>query len=142
MVMFKLFKQCNIRLIVMVSLLFILFSAGVVYAGALSGNEVKELVSGNTVEAVHATIGYSIITYHLADGTYRQLRDSETCSGKWSVDNEGQLCMMRTGWGGECRLIVKDGNVWKAYKIPKNPMKPRKHERTFNQVVKGNPHNL
>jgi hypothetical protein len=82
------------------------------------------------------------VTYYLANGTYRQLRDDEPCDGTWSVDKKGHLCMMRTSWGGECRLIVQDGEVWKAYKIPDNPMKARKHERTFTKVVKGNSNNL
>lgn len=137
-------SKAGIVLLAMYAALFVIISLFPIPADAkeLSGAEVKQLVSGNTVEAVHPSRGYSIITYHSPDGTYRQQRDGEAYSGKWYVDDEGRLCMMRTGWGGECRLIKQEGKVWKAYKVPGNPLKGLKHERTFNKVTKGNSNNL
>ncbi len=112
-------------------------------AGAdLSGDEVSELVSGNTVEAIHPAKGISIITFFATDGTFRQLMDNQPERGNWSVDANGQLCTYREGWGGECRLIAREGEVWKAYKIPRNLMKQRNHKRTFNRILPGNPYQL
>ncbi len=111
-------------------------------AAELSGEEVSELLSGNTVEAVHAIKGFPIITFFATDGTFRQLRDSQPERGTWSIDNNGYLCTDREGWGGECRLITHEGTVWKAYGIPKNLMKQRRLKRTFNKILPGNPYQL
>jgi hypothetical protein len=113
-------------------------------AGDLSGEEVRKLINGNTVEAIHVKLGFSITTYFSPDGTFRQIRDGKRESGTWSIDDQGHLCQNREGWGGECRVITQENNVWKAYKIPDSgyPMKPRKHKRTFKKVLEGNPNNL
>jgi hypothetical protein len=111
-------------------------------ADDLDGDAVRQLVSGNTVEAVHVPRGYPITTYYLPDGTFQQDRDGERESGTWHVDEQGKLCTMRTGWGGDCRVIAQDGDVWKAYSIPKKAWKGRQHKRTFNKILEGNPHNL
>ncbi len=108
----------------------------------LDGDAVRQLVSGKTVEAVHVPRGYPITTYYLPDGTFKQDRDGAQESGTWHVDEKGKLCTMRTGWGGECRIIAQEGDVWKAYKIPNKVWKGRQHKRTFNKILEGNPHNL
>ena len=124
-----------------IAFLVLIFSP-MLLAGNLSGNEVRQLISGNTVEKVHAKRGYSIVTYYSPDGTYRQIADGEAQSGTWNIDSEGQLCSMRQDWGGECRLIAKEGSEWKAYKVPDNPMKPRTLKRIWKKIVRGNPRNL
>lgn len=108
----------------------------------LDADAVRQLISGKTVEAVHAKRGYPITTYYLPDGTFRQDSDGKGQSGTWYVDDQGQLCKTRAGWGGECRVIAREGDVWKAYKIPNDIMKGRQHKRTFKKILEGNPHNL
>ena len=117
---------------------------GTPYAAAddLDKDAVRQLVIGKTVEAVHVPRGYPITTYYLPDGTFQQDRDGERESGTWHVDGQGKLCTMRTGWGGECRVIAQEGDLWKAYKIPNKVWKGRQHKRTFNRILEGNPHNL
>ncbi len=112
------------------------------WAKDLNGDEVKALLSGNTVEAIHAAKGFTITTYYSPDGTFRQIRDGNNESGTWEIDDQGFLCTYREGWGGECRLIRQEEGVWKAYKIPRNRMKLPRHKRTYTQVLEGNPHNL
>ena len=132
----------NIHLSALVIASLLVIAAPYVGAEDLDGDEVRRLVSGKTVEAVHANKGFPITTYFLRDGTFRQDRDGERENGTWSVDDQGRLCTIRAGWGGECRLIAQEGEAWKAYKIPNNVMKGRRHKRTFNKIIEGNPHNL
>lgn len=122
--------------------LLLLIGTSIAAADDLDGEAVRQLVSGKTVEAVHVPRGYPITTYYLPDGTFKQDRDGGRESGTWHVDGQGKLCTMRTGWGGECRIITREGDVWKAYKIPKKVWKGRQHKRTFNKILEGNPHNL
>ena len=117
---------------------FIVIASTNAFADDLSREEVVQLISGNTVEAVHAKRGNQITTYYSPDGTFRQIRSGERQKGTWYVNDDGELCKNREGWGGECRVISKEGDVWKAYKIPSNIMKGRKHKRTFNRILKGN----
>lgn len=108
----------------------------------LTGDEVTALISGNTVEAIHVSRGYKITTYYAPDGSYIQLSKGKRQQGKWHIDDKGCLCKQRDGKGGECRLIVEDGAIWKAYKIPRNMMKQRTHKRDFIKITQGNPNNL
>jgi hypothetical protein len=108
----------------------------------LSGDEVTELISGNTVDAIHVSQGYKITTYYSPDGSYRQLRKGERQEGKWHIDDEGLLCKQRDGKGVVCRVIVEDGDIWKAYKVPGNKMKLRRHKRDITKITQGNPNNL
>ncbi|MEW8277842.1 MAG: hypothetical protein AB2719_06630 [Candidatus Thiodiazotropha sp.] len=108
----------------------------------LTGDEVATLISGNTVEAIHVSRGYKITTYYAPDGSYIQLSKGKRQQGKWHIDDNGCLCKQRGGKGGECRLIVEDGAIWKAYKIPRNMMKQRKHKRDFIKITQGNPNKL
>lgn len=135
-------KPCTLLLWSLTTISMFFTGITIAVAGDLSGEEVRKLISGNTVEAIHTNEGYSIVTYFSPDGTLRQIREGKLASGTWSIDNKGQLCSIREGWGGECRVITQEGNVWKAYKIPKNPSKERKHKRTFTKVLEGNPNKL
>ncbi len=126
----------------LITLLIIVTGSSNAFADDLSREEVIQLISGNTVEAVHAMRGKPITTYYSPDGTFRQIRSGERQKGTWYVNDEGLLCKNREGWGGECRVITQAGDVWKAYKIPSNIMKGRKHKRTFKKVLEGNPKNL
>lgn len=69
------------------------------FADDLSREEVIQLISGNTIEAVHAMRGKPITTYYLPDGTFRQIRSGERQKGIWYVNDDGLLCKNREGWG-------------------------------------------
>ena len=108
----------------------------------LNGEEVKALISDKTVESKYPRKGFSITTYYALDGTFRQIKKGEFRKGSWCIDSNRQLCSTAEGGSGSCRLIAKEGDSWKAYKIPVNVMKPRKHERTILKIVDGTPNNL
>ena len=135
-------KSFDCKLVSQVSILCsLLIAMPAVMAGDLDGSTVEQLVSGKTLEAVHATKGFPISTYFQPDGTYRGERKSKRVNGTWHVNNQGQLCMIRAGWGGDCFVIAQEGDVWKSFKIPHNVMRGRVHISTINKVIEGNPNN-
>ena len=114
-------------------------AAAIEYLGA---EEVKQLISGKTVEARNPRRATSSITYFDPDGTFRQLLEGKPQTGTWSVDDNGYLHTNREGWGSSRRKISRDGDTWKLYKVPENTMKRTKHMKTYTRILDGNPNNL
>lgn len=108
---------------------------------ALSAQEITALVTGKTLEGTNPFKKFEIVTYFAPDGTFRRVRDGKRENGTWTVTSKNEICM--TGEKGTtCRIMKKEGDVWNAYKIPHNVMKPPSHERRWVRVLEGNPHNL
>ena len=118
------------------------FSSSAVAVEYLSAGEVKQLISGKTVEAINPGRGTSSVTYFDPDGTFRQLLEGKPEKGTWTVDDDGFLNTNREGWGSSRRKISKKGDTWKLYKIPQNITKPTKHMKTYTRILDGNPNNL
>jgi hypothetical protein len=108
----------------------------------LSAEEVKQLITGKTVEATNPRRAVSSVTYFDPDGTFRQLLDGKPEKGTWSVDDDGYLNTNREGWGSSRRKISKEGDAWKLYKIPEKVTKTTKHMKTYTRILNGNPNNL
>jgi len=118
------------------------FSPATIAIEFLSAEEVKQLISGNTVEATNPRKATSSVTYFDPDGTYRQLLEGKPEKGTWSVDDDGYLNTDRVGWGPSRRKISKEGDVWMLYKVPENITKMPEYKKTFTRIVDGNPNNL
>ncbi|MGB5337805.1 MAG: hypothetical protein WBO06_01790 [Gammaproteobacteria bacterium] len=118
------------------------FSATAVAIEFLGAEEVKQLISGKTVEAINPRRAQSSVTYFDPDGTFRQLLDGKPEKGTWSVDDDGYLNTNREHWGSSRRKITKEGDEWKLYKVPENITKPNKHMKTYTRIIDGNPNNL
>lgn len=135
-------RVCNFipaSLIVLSLLSVSLPAAAIEFLGA---EEVKQLVSGKTVEAVNPRKATSSVTYFDPDGTFRQLLEGKPEKGTWSVDDDGYLNTHREGWGSSRRKISREGDVWKLYKVPENITKSTQHKKTFTRIIDGNPNNL
>ena len=118
------------------------FSSTALAIEFLGAEEVKQLISGKTVEAINPRRAVSSVTYFDPDGTFRQLLDGKQEKGTWSVDDDGYLNTNREGWGSSRRKISKEGDVWKLYKIPEKITKTTKHMKTYTRILDGNPNNL
>jgi len=118
------------------------FSSTALAIEFLGAEEVKQLISGKTVEAINPRRADSSVTYFDPDGTFRQLLDGKQEKGTWSVDDDGYLNTNREGWGSSRRKISKEGDVWKLYKIPEKITKTTKHMKTYTRILDGNPNNL
>jgi hypothetical protein len=117
------------------------FAADLFADQQLNAQEITALVSGKTLEGTQPMKGIKVITYFAPDGTFRRLWGDDKEHGTWSVSAKDELCMSGSE-GTTCRVMERQGEVWNAYRIPKNIMKPRSHERQWVKVLDGNPYNL
>ena len=118
------------------------FASTAVAIEYLGAEEVKQLISGKTVEAINPRRAQSSVTYFDPDGTFRQLLDGKPEKGTWFVDDDGYLNTNREHWGSSRRKISKEGDEWKLYKVPENITKPTKYMKTYTRIIDGNPNDL
>lgn len=113
------------------------------YAGKLNADEVRQLVSGNTLVFEHAEGGWMPTRYYDSNGTFRQLnkKGNKTVKGNWSINSKGQLCNSKKS-KSVCHIIYKSGNVWETYVEAHNPTMGNKHIMTIKKVMDGNPNGL
>lgn len=113
------------------------------YAGKLNADEVRQLVSGNTVVFEHEEGGRVQTRYYVDNGTFRQMnkKGNKKIKGNWSINSKGQLCHQRKG-KGTCHIVYSRGKVWETYVEAHNPTAGDKHILTFKKVTQGNPNNL
>lgn len=109
-------------------------------AGTLDAEQVTELFSGKTVESVTAVRGRVSLSFYDVDGSLRQTRNDQTRSGKWRVRKDGRICLQMENFLEKCRIIVKDGDVYKKYIVKKNG----RHQNSVNyrKFWVGNPFGL
>jgi len=104
--------------------------------GTLSAAEVKELFSGRTVESILDSNGRASLTYYNPNGELRQLQDGERRNGVWRVRDDGRICLAFAGSKEKCRILVKEGQVYRKYVVRRNGH----HERiiTYKSFRNGN----
>ena len=118
---------------------------GIAVAGKkLNADEVKQLVSGNTlVFKVYEGFegGREVTRYYAPNGTFRQLnkKGNKTVKENWYVNDNSELCNS-TKKRGACHTIYKRGEVWDTF--IELPTAPEKHILTINKVLQGNPNGL
>jgi hypothetical protein len=112
---------------------------------ALTGTELKELHSGNTVIGVNHKKGRDFRIYHSSNGTisaYAENHDSsrpDSDKGKWWIKGN-KRCTKFSRWSKGftyCKEIFKSGNKYNLYSLKTGQLRS-----TFTSVVPGNPHNL
>lgn len=111
--------------------------------GDLSQDEVKTLLSGNTVSATHHAKGYSFTMYLSPDGVARQVTSQgDKDEGAWLVRSDGDLCVnFRDEICGPL-IPLGDGRYKRMRHNPKNIMAGDIHIVTFEKVEPGNPGGL
>lgn len=109
-------------------------------AGMLDAEQVTDLFSGQTVESVTAVRGRVSLSFYDVDGSLRQVRNGQTRSGKWRVRKDGRICLQMESLLEKCRIIVKDGDVYRKYIVKKNG----RHQNSVNyrKFWVGNPYGL
>ena len=119
-------------------LLGIALSATAVAGTQLSGEQIKLLVSGNTVELTSISKGSDFKVYFKADGTATSFNESKSKKGKgtWRITDAGEHC---TKWGKKdetCGQVIDMGNGTYTRMFEGSP------RATWNKVSPGNPFNL
>jgi hypothetical protein len=103
----------------------------------LTGDEVKALFSGNTVDYTHVTRGFRMSVYYANDGSMRGMRDVNPMRGSWHVNDKGELCI-EYGKGDRCRHIVEVDGEYRKYKEENGK---KIHIVTYQTFTAGNPNN-
>jgi len=140
-----------IRLIAIVVLLLVVTSiigcSNGVGRRTLSGDEVRRLFAGKTVQGYHEKRSYAFISYYELDGTFRSYQGGSKIPrhGNWSVSDNGDICVYWQDTKEKfCRKMVTDdrGNYWKV--LFKKTRKGTKRILivTFKSFAEGNPNNL
>ena len=114
------------------------FSGASVAEKILTGDEVKALFSGKTVDYTIVRQGFSVSAYYAEDGSMRGLsREKKQMTGSWHVNDRGELCI-EYGKGDRCRHIVEEGGEYRKYKEENGK---QVHVVTYHTFTDGNPHN-
>ena len=88
--------------------------------GTLSADEVTLLFSGQTVESVLDSNGRVSLTYYNPNGELNQSQEGNMRHGNWRVRNDGRICLAFEEGSEKCRIIVKEGDVYRKYIVKKN----------------------
>jgi hypothetical protein len=77
--------------------------------GVLARMEVQQLFVGNTVESHNLNTRLNSFTYYHPDGTAVQERLWKRRLGRWSIADDGQICLAFGKGEAKCRRIVRSG---------------------------------
>jgi hypothetical protein len=104
--------------------------------GTLNAMEITTLFSGKTVESMVDKSGRISLTYYNPNGELHQLQNGQKRSGTWRVTNDARICLQFEGDKEKCRIIVKEGYVYRKYIVRSDG----NHERiiTYTSFRDGN----
>jgi hypothetical protein len=87
-------------------------------AEKLTADEVRALFVGNTVDTQNRETRMNSITYYHPNGQATQKRLWSTRSGRWSIGDNGQICLAFGNRSMKCRHIVREADRY--YKVRSN----------------------
>lgn len=82
----------------------------------LSAKEVSKLFIDNTYEAAIPSRNLKMTVYVDPDGTLRGMQGGHKFMSKWSINEQGQICISYKE-KMSCRIVMEDNGVYKKYKI-------------------------
>jgi hypothetical protein len=86
------------------------FSVPVLAGTALSGEQVRQLVLGNSVEAHSNAKGYDFKAYFATDGSAVSEVNGKAYKGAWRINDSGEHCTQWTTQKETCGQIVNMGD--------------------------------
>ncbi len=86
------------------------FSAPALAGTPLSGEQVKQLISGNSVEAHSNAKGFDFKAYFATDGSISSEVNGKTNKGAWRINDSGEHCSQMTRQKETCAQIVDMGD--------------------------------
>ena len=105
-------------------------------AGTLDAAAVKALFVDKTVEAVDDKTHIVSLTYYYPNSLIRQSVKGKMYNGTWKIRKDGRLCEQVKCNDRKCRIIVKEGDVYKRYIVKRdNNHRPI---MTYKSFKKGN----
>ena len=104
----------------------------------LSADEVTQLFSGNTYEAVIPSRGISMTVSADPDGTSRGMQGEHKFTYNWSVSDKGELCVSYKN-KLSCHMVMQENGVYKKFKL--NPQGKKVVLVVYPTFTPGNIHN-
>jgi len=95
--------------------------------GTLNSSEIITLFSGKTVESMLDKSGRISLTYYNPNGELRQLQKGQKRFGTWKVTDDARICLQFEGNKEKCRIIVKEGYVYRKYIV--------KHDGNHERII-------
>jgi len=108
--------------------------------GTLTSAEVFALFNDRTVTVITAVRQREGVSYYDPNGEIRQMRNGVMRVGHWRVTDSGRICLQMEDLPEKCRIIVKEGAVYKKYIVRKNGL--HQHSVTYIRFREGNPEGL
>jgi len=88
----------------------IALSTSAVAGSALSGDQVKQLITGNSVEAHSNAKGVDFKAYFAADGSASLEANGKNRKGVWHINDSGEHCIQWNTQKENCGQIVDMGD--------------------------------
>ena len=107
----------------------------------LTEDEVRSLISGNTLRGIYLGQKIPFESYFNPDGTVYQNRDGESREGEWFVDKQGKHCVKWVSAEPKCRVVMRNNDEYIEFTINKKTGK-RAYTVIINKIIKGYPEDL
>ena len=105
--------------------------------GTLSSAELFALFRDKTVFSITAVQRRESVSYYDPGSEVRQLRNGIKHTGRWRVTAAGRICLQMEDRPEKCRIIVKEGGLYKKYIVRKDGK--HQHSVSYPKFLNGNP---
>ena len=104
--------------------------------GALNAKQIERQFKDKSAVAKVAEKKRAEVYYFAEDGSVIEARDGFQKTGKWSVRDDGRLCIDLKGEHGDCRMIIKEGDNYHQYAAKRDGN--HRYEQTYSDFRHGN----
>lgn len=114
------------------------YTPGVCFEHILSVQEMRELFVGNTYEALILARKLSMVVYVDPDGTLRGEQGGRKFTSKWTINEQGEMCVSYRD-KMNCRKVMLQDGMYQKFKVDEDGNKVLLV--TYLNFAKGNIHN-
>jgi len=104
--------------------------------GVLSADQIQLLFNGKTVTAANKKDGSELLLFFARYNQLRRVDDGWLEQGEWTVRKDGRLCVDFPDSGRDCRMVVREQDVYRQYAVKKDGN--HRYEWTYTKFVNGN----
>jgi hypothetical protein len=104
--------------------------------GALNAEQIERQFKDKSAVAKVAEKKRAEVYYFAEDGSVIEARDGFQKTGKWSVRDDGRLCIDLKGEHRDCRMIIKEGDNYHQYAAKRDGN--HRYEQTYSDFRHGN----
>ncbi|GGC04664.1 hypothetical protein GCM10011352_33580 [Marinobacterium zhoushanense] len=83
----------------------------------LTGDELRALFVGKTVESYSLSSGATSFSYYYPDGRVEQVRYWESREGRWKISDDNQICLSMEDKDFSCRPVFREGDRYYKYRL-------------------------